>query len=159
MNRQTTEKFRAFLEALNSEESDNLLGTIIKGFEIIYKPEDSGNPHALTDDYEKPEAYYNVQKDRIRQFVITSPSQEQVIKEQSGRLCTTPEDVKEEYLLFHQDLTLDQFLEELLTWKELTEKSYYDDDKHKYFAKSPKRYATLGAADQQNNPSFDGGRG
>jgi len=148
------EKFKSFLESLGSKDSE-LMGTIIRGFDIVFNPEESGNPYGLSSDYDKPDLYYDVRKDRIRQFCVCTPEQEKIIKKESKRLNITPEDIKEEYLIYHAGLTMDEFLSLIQTfpyWKEL---SYYNDDEHKYYVKSKKKYATGGGEIDNQAGGYD----
>lgn len=149
------EKFKNFLESLNCPDK-LLMGTVIRGFDCIYKPEDSGNPYALTNDFDKPDPFYNVQKDRIQQFLIGTDEQEARIKRNAKRFKVDPENLKEKYLLYHENLTLDQFLDSVDGWTFWEDKTYYDDEKHKYFAKIPKKHATIGDVGYQNHGSSRG---
>jgi len=74
------EKFKNFLESLNGEDLD-LMDTIIKGFELVYKKDipENHNPYALIDVIEKPEPYYDISPINDKVEVVLRDSEIKII--------------------------------------------------------------------------------
>lgn len=137
-------KFKPFLENIRSQKNSDLIDIIMEGFEYIYHPDhDDPNPYAASPAYDKAESVFNSFRDRQPQHMHISPYELKMVDE----ICITynikPEDIKQDYLINHQNETPLQYLTRILHDPEVNEFKVnvrYVEDDHEYEGKFPAKY-------------------
>jgi len=134
-------KFMFFLESLKGEDLD-LMDTIMKGFELIYKKDikENNNPYALIEIIDKPEPYYDISpiNDKVEPHLTDADLK--IIDDACKKFKIKPADIKDDYLLYYQHLPPYQYLDMLKNLTSWKTRAYYDDEKDEYYGKVKKGY-------------------
>jgi len=137
------QKFMVFLESLYDQEP-KLMGTIMKGFELVYKKDapENPNPYALTDVIDKPDPYYDPSRNNDKVETVLSDGEQKIVNDVCKRFNIKPNDVKDDYLLYNQHLAPFQYLEKIKDLTEWKTRAYYNDEKDEYYGMVKRGYET-----------------
>lgn len=136
------EKFHDFLDRITKDNNKLIVDTCRDGFDLIYKGDTSNNPYAQDDTIEQPEAIFSVNADTKRQVSDLDPDTQAMIKKIIAKFGVTPDEIHDNYLIFHTKLTIPQYFRHVMAQDKWESKAYYDNEKDEYYAKMPEKYAT-----------------
>ena len=130
------------MESLNSQENHKeLISTILEGFEQIFKPKKVGNPYVLEKVYEKEKPFYDSKPFNAKPEPHLRDEEIQVIKDVCHKFNITADIIKDDYLLYNQNLTVGQYLDKISKATEWTTRAYYNNLEDEFYVKEKKEYA------------------
>ena len=137
-------QFTTFVNRFRDNKTEKLINTILEGFEYIYHPDhDDPNPYVQTPTIDQAESVFNSFVDRVPQYSQLSDSEEELVKQICDKYGVTPEDIKMDYMVNHNNEIPIHYLNRVLTDPEINEfdvKVRYVEEDHMYEGKVPAKY-------------------
>jgi hypothetical protein len=142
MEQNKLEKFEDFLNRITNDNNKLIVDKCRDGFNLIYKGDTSNNPYSQDDVIEQSSPYYDVNPSTRRQISDLDEKTQKMVKAIQNKFGVSLNEIHDNYLIFHTDLTLKQYFDYIMSQDKWDSKAYYDNDLDEYYAKIPKKYAT-----------------